>query len=430
MASPKAGPVRRCPYKSSLTLRYVIALCLAGVLSVATYGLFRQVMAAIDHAAEVTAISGSQRLLTQRVLAQCLLLAAADDEEARRDIRARLASAVGTLEANHNRLLADIADPDSLLARSRELEAIYFQPPFHLDERMRFFIKSTREFFDADSGRPALSDPRFLKVLAYGENELLRDLNAVVQAYQRQALARLTTLRRVEIGSTAAMLLLLVSVGLFILRPMVTRICADRGRLESANRALTELAVTDQLTGANNRLKFNEVLGHELKRSDRYAAPLSVIMFDIDHFKRVNDDHGHAAGDAMLRELAARVRHSIRQVDWLFRYGGEEFVVAAPHTGLAQAAALAEKLRALVAATPFPGDINGSISLGVAQAIPGETVEALMGRVDAAMYRAKEGGRNRVVVDEAAGVAGAAGIGDEGVERDEGDEDASGGRGA
>ncbi|MEL7640152.1 MAG: GGDEF domain-containing protein [Solidesulfovibrio sp.] len=410
MASPKAGPARRCPYKRNLSLRYVAALSLAAALSVATYGLFRQVMAAIDHAADVTAISGSQRLLTQRVLAQCLLLAAADDEEARRDIRARLKRAVDTLEANHDRLLADVRDPDSLVAHSRELEAIYFKPPLDLDARMRFFIKSTREFYATDSGRPALSDPRFLNVLVFGENDLLRDLTAVVQAYQRQALARLTTLRRVETGATVAMLVLLAAVGLFLLRPMVARICADRGRLEAANRALTELAVTDQLTGAYNRLKFNEVLGREIHRTERYAAPLSVIMFDIDHFKRVNDEHGHAAGDAMLRELAGRVRRSIRQVDWLFRYGGEEFVVAAPHTGLAQAAALAEKLRVLVAASPFPGDIPGSISLGVAQAIPGETVEALMGRVDAAMYRAKEGGRNRVAVDGA--------------------EEASGGRGA
>ena len=120
-------------------------------------------------------------------------------------------------------------------------------------------------------------------------------------------------------------------------------------------------------------------------------------MFDIDHFKRVNDDHGHAAGDAMLRELADRVRRSIRRVDWLFRYGGEEFVVAAPHTPMAQATTLAEKLRTLVDATPFPGDIHGSISLGVAQARPGETVESLMGRVDAALYAAKNSGRNRVV---------------------------------
>jgi len=397
MPPPETASRPSCPFKRNLTLRYVAALALAALLSVAAYAVFRDVMGSIDHAAEITAISGSQRLLTQRVLAQCLLLAAADDEEARRDIRAHLLRAVGRLEDNHARLLADLNDPASLVAHSKELAAIYFQPPLDLDARMRFFIKSTRDFAQADGGRPALSDPKFLNVLAFGENELLQDISAVVQAYQRRAVSRLAALRQMELGATVAMLALLAGVGLFLLRPMVARICADRGSLTAANQALTELAVTDQLTGAHNRLKFNEVMTREIHRTQRYETPLSVIMFDIDHFKRVNDDHGHAAGDAMLRELADRVRRSIRRVDWLFRYGGEEFVVAAPHTPMAQATTLAEKLRTLVDATPFPGDIHGSISLGVAQARPGETVESLMGRVDAALYAAKNSGRNRVV---------------------------------
>ena len=420
MPPPGTASRRACLFKRNLTLRYVAALSLAALLSVAAYAVFRDVMGSIDHAAEITAISGSQRLLTQRVLAQCLLLAAADDEEARRDIRAHLLRAVGRLEDNHARLLADLNDPASLVAHSRELAAIYFQPPLDLDARMRFFIKSTREFAQADGGRPALSDPKFLNVLAFGENELLQDINAVVQAYQRRAVSRLTTLRSMELGATIAMLALLAGVGVFLLRPMVARICADRSRLTAANEALTELAVTDQLTGAHNRLKFNEVMTRELHRAKRYETPLSVVMFDIDHFKRVNDEHGHAAGDAMLRELADRVRRSIRSVDWLFRYGGEEFVVAAPHTPLAQATILAEKLRALVDATPFPGAIHGSISLGVAQAKPGESVESLMGRVDAALYAAKNSGRNRVVADAEDGGEG---------EREGGEEDASGGGG-
>ncbi len=385
-------------YRRGLTLRYVAALCLIGALALLSYGVFRHIMATIDRSAAITAINGSQRLLTQRVLAQCLLLAAADDEEARRDIRNRIVQALDILEKNHGHLLADLGDPASLAAHSPELAAIYFKPPYELDRRMRFFMDATRAFVRSDAGRPALSDPRFLDVLAFGENELLRDLSAVVQEYQRRAVSRLTVLRRVELAAAAGMLLLLAAVGVCILRPMVRRICADRERLQGVNEALTELAVTDQLTGAYNRLKFNQVMEHEIRRTDRYAEPLSVLMFDIDRFKAVNDTHGHAAGDDMLRELSRRVQNAIRAVDWLFRYGGEEFVVAAPHTGRDQAAVLAEKLRALVADTPFPHNIAGSISLGVAELRPGETVEELMQRVDAALYEAKNTGRNRVVV--------------------------------
>lgn len=385
-------------YRRSLTLRYIVALCLVAALALLSFGVFRYIIATIDRSAAITAINGSQRLLIQRVLAQCLLLAAADDEEARRDIRTHLARAVAMLENNHKRLLADLDDPGSFAAKSPELKSIYFNPPYELDKRMRFFMEATRSFIHSDAGRPALSDPKFLDVLAFGEDELLRDLTAVVQEYQRQALHRLTTLRRVETAATAGMLLLLTGVGLFLLRPMVRRICADRERLEGANEALTELAVTDQLTGAYNRLKFNQVMDHEIKRAVRYNEPLSVIMFDIDHFKNVNDTHGHAAGDDMLRELTWRVQSAVRSVDWLFRYGGEEFVITASHTSREQAAVLAEKLRALVADTPFPHDIAGGISLGVAELIPGESVEELMKRVDAALYQAKNTGRNRVVV--------------------------------
>ena len=333
-AEPSATEKRHRHYKRSLTLRYLAALSLVAAMALLSYGIFHYFMVTIDRSASITAISGSQRLLTQRVLAQCLLLSAADDEEARRDIRAHLSRAVGMLEDNHKRLLGDLDDPDSFAAHSPELAAIYFKPPYDLDRRMRFFIDSTRVFIRSDAGRPALSDPKFLDVLAFGENELLRDLSAVVQEYQRQAFHRLTTLRRVEIAATAAMLLLLGGVGFCILRPMVRRICSDRKRLEDANEALTELAVTDQLTGAYNRLKFNQVMDHEIKRANRYNNSLTVIMFDIDHFKKVNDTYGHGAGDDMLRELSRRVHAAIRGVDWLFRYGGEEFVVAVPHTPL------------------------------------------------------------------------------------------------
>jgi diguanylate cyclase (GGDEF)-like protein len=406
-------------FKRSLTLRYLVALSLVAALSLLSFGVFHHIMTTIDRSAAITAISGSQRLLTQRVLAQCLLLSSADDEETRRDIQAHLARAVAMLADNHRRLLADLKDPTSFVANAKGLADIYFQPPYELDRRMRFFIESTRDFAQSGSKRPALSDPKFLNVLAFGENELLRDLGAVVQEYQHLAVHRLSTLRGLEAAATGAVLLLLVVVALCILRPMVRRICEDRQSLEQANQALSRLAVTDQLTGASNRLRLSQVLASELDRSKRYGQPLSVIMFDIDHFKLVNDTHGHAAGDDLLRELARLVMAAIRHVDTLFRYGGEEFLVTVPQVSQPGAVHLAEKLRALVAGHTFPRGITATISLGVAEFRPGETADALMARVDAALYRAKEGGRNRVESEGAAEEA------SDGRSR----EDASGGRG-
>ncbi len=306
------------------------------------------------------------------------------------------------MEANHNRLLADWRSPDALVANDPELRRLYFEPPTELDKRMRFFIRSIRAFLDTGGGRPALSDPKFLDVLAFGERELLRDLSAVVREYQREAYDRLTGLRRLEIATMIASLLLLVAVGLFLFRPMVRRICEDRNRLEQANEALERLAVTDQLTGAFNRLRLNAVMAQEIGRAIRYGHSLSVIMYDIDHFKLVNDTKGHGAGDELLRELTRLVRAHIRSVDALFRYGGEEFIVTLPHTNLDQAGRAAEKLRALVAGQAFPQGLSITISLGVAELRSGESADALMARVDEALYRAKAAGRDRVETDSPA----------------------------
>jgi len=390
-------------FKQGLTLRYLVALILIAALTVLASSLFRHILATIDRLAAITAICGSQRLLTQRVLAQCLLLAAADDAEALRDIRAELARAAKALETNHNRLLADWRAPDALVVDAPELRRLYFEPPTELDKRMRFFIRSIRAFLDTGGGRPALSDPKFLDVLAFGERELLRDLSAVVQEYQREAYGRLASLRRLETATTIASLLLLVAVGLFLFRPMVRRICEDRNHLEQANEALERLAVTDQLTGAFNRLRLNAVMTQEIERGLRYGQALSVIMYDIDHFKQVNDTKGHGAGDDLLRGLTRLVLANIRATDALFRYGGEEFIVTLPHTNLAQAGRAAEKLRALVAGQAFPHGLSVTISLGVAEFRSGESADALMARVDAALYRAKAAGRDRVEPEEPAG---------------------------
>jgi diguanylate cyclase (GGDEF)-like protein/hemerythrin-like metal-binding protein len=166
---------------------------------------------------------------------------------------------------------------------------------------------------------------------------------------------------------------------------------AERRARESARQA-----DTDALTGVLNRLGFNGAFSREFERARRYTQPLSVVILDLDHFKRVNDDHGHAAGDQVLVGLARLIEASIRESDVIARWGGEEFVVLAPMTQGHGAARMAEKLRALMEATPLApfGAVTGSF--GVAELQPGEGIEGLLHRADAALYRAKNGGRNRV----------------------------------
>jgi diguanylate cyclase len=162
---------------------------------------------------------------------------------------------------------------------------------------------------------------------------------------------------------------------------------------------LEKISATDHLTGAWNRAHLVRVVASEIARSIRFRQPLSALLIDIDHFKQVNDTHGHLAGDAVLRELVSLIHQKIRSADLLFRWGGEEFVVLAVSTGYRDAQTLAEHLRARVAAHTFPAAGSLTISVGVAEHTGSEAADAWFSRLDAALYEAKEGGRNRVVTD-------------------------------
>jgi two-component system cell cycle response regulator len=175
-------------------------------------------------------------------------------------------------------------------------------------------------------------------------------------------------------------------------------------RLEENHRRSLELALTDGLTGLYNRAYLDVHLDELIERVDHEGISAALLMFDIDHFKQVNDTHGHAAGDDVLRELAARTTNSVRSVDLVARWGGEEFVVVMPETDLAVAVAVAERLRAAVAREEFTirGDgrnLPVTISIGVTAATErGDNRDRMLKRADDALYTAKKRGRNCVVV--------------------------------
>lgn len=159
---------------------------------------------------------------------------------------------------------------------------------------------------------------------------------------------------------------------------------------------LSTQASTDPLTRALNRRGFEPLAHAELLRAQRHARPLALLLLDIDHFKRVNDEHGHAAGDAALREVALLVRRTMRVEDLFARWGGEEFVVLAPETDETAAVHLADKLRRAIEQHDFGRPRELTASFGVAEAGTGDDFGRLFDRADAALYRAKADGRNRV----------------------------------
>lgn len=171
---------------------------------------------------------------------------------------------------------------------------------------------------------------------------------------------------------------------------------ADISGLKQVEGELRKLTITDPLTGIHNRRHFLDQLEHELQRHSRTRRPLSLIMLDIDHFKRINDGFGHDAGDRVLRELCRRIAARLRRIDMFCRLGGEEFIVICPETDAAQALHLAEQLRQLVEALPFAGVGRVTASFGVSCARLGDSHERLLQRADQALYAAKGSGRNRV----------------------------------
>ena len=187
---------------------------------------------------------------------------------------------------------------------------------------------------------------------------------------------------------------------------------ALQDELRMKNRQLEELlhkvnymAITDALTGLYNRRRFHDVLTSEFERARRYTTSFSLVMLDIDHFKRVNDVFGHSAGDNVLQEVASILKNSIREIDTASRYGGEEFMVILPNTARENALVVAERIRLMIGQHAFGGiDRNITVSIGIS-GMPDAKVESeekLIRCADFALYRAKQLGRNRTVTVEAA----------------------------
>jgi two-component system cell cycle response regulator len=193
----------------------------------------------------------------------------------------------------------------------------------------------------------------------------------------------------------------------FILQELKVRIRAGRRILElqealiAARERMRDRASHDALTGLLNRAGIEEILIRELQRAVREGHRLALAMADLDHFKGVNDTYGHMAGDAVLREVAARMTSSLRSYDAVARYGGEEFLMVLPGCDLEKGKNMAERIRKKIAGKQIDtseGMIQVSISIGVADSgsITGEDPESLLRACDAALYRAKERGRNQV----------------------------------
>ncbi|MFN3357058.1 MAG: GGDEF domain-containing protein [Pseudomonas sp.] len=166
-------------------------------------------------------------------------------------------------------------------------------------------------------------------------------------------------------------------------------------------RAATRSALRDPLTETGNRIAMDQTLHREIDMARRHMSPLSLLMLDIDHFKIVNDTHGHAAGDSVLRSVAAVIKSQLRNVDMVFRFGGEEFLILLSNTGRDAAGMIGERLRQAAQAHDYWVEdkrVELTVSLGCSTLLAAESAESLLRRADSALYVAKREGRNRLAM--------------------------------
>lgn len=272
--------------------------------------------------------------------------------------------------------------PETLGARVLELSSV-LQTTLNLEQQIGLFAKAMRQHLDIDGllyAQPDTEEP-----ISIGDTATHRATYDLV--LEGNSLGNLRIFREVPFTSNEIQSLenLLCSL-VYPLRNALSYLAA------------VKLASHDPLTGVQNRLAMDLAVQREIDLARRQAAPLSMLVIDADHFKRFNDEFGHTFGDDVLRTLANTAAATIRRSDLLFRFGGEEFVVLAAHTDLHGATLLAERVRAAIDSV---GTIRGrsidlTVSIGVAELALGEDASGFFERADAALFKAKTGGRNRV----------------------------------
>jgi diguanylate cyclase (GGDEF)-like protein len=371
-----------------LTVAYLLALTIVALLTVVSHLTLEHALRTHDGSAAVINISGRQRMLSQRIASLAAQYALGDA-----GIRPSLQAALVQFEAAHRRLIDGDASMGLPPAEaSPELRAIYFGGPDPLDTQVGRFCAETSAVLALAPGAPAMK-PILAALFAQAQSRLLTGLERVVTAHQRTSEAQLRRLRQIQDTTLTVILVTLMIEALGIFRPMVRRISRYAGQLIT-------LATVDSLTGLLNRRSFFERGEAAYADARRGQRPLSVLMIDADHFKRINDTHSHAAGDAVLRALAATLRQEVRGADLVARIGGEEFAVLLPEAGLVSAQQTAERLRSVIASRPVrfaSGDIALTVSIGLAVGAGVDSdLASLLARADRALYAAKANGRDRI----------------------------------
>jgi diguanylate cyclase (GGDEF)-like protein len=379
---------------SKMTLTYIISLTLIAGLSIFVHFTLDKIVVEQTESAKLINISGQQRMLSQRIALftnEFISQSTTDDKD-------KALAALNQMQSNHQYLLKEHVNAlqqNQTSPLSTSIHKLYFSAPHNVDRKLTEFSSLIKQALDS-SITINVDNNSFqeLTFLPLAKDEMLNSFNAVVKQYEVESIHKIQQLRTTQQLILIIIILTVLIEGLFVIRPLLARTNRDAKNLE-------EEANHDYLTNLLNRRSFNVLVEQSVALSKRYNSNLSVISFDIDYFKTVNDQYGHDLGDKVIQNVANTIEKNCRDSDSVFRYGGEEFLILLPKTSGSEAVKLADKIRSSIASKPTFSDkliIEITVSGGVAQWDNQDAdIESTLKRADKALYQAKEQGRDRII---------------------------------
>ncbi len=336
--------------------------------------------------AHIINISGKQRMLSQKTTLIAKRYYETDDPE----LKKHLTDLYRQMKRDHREIVNTHLTSD-------EITAIYHQPPNNLNEKVEHYLALLARFIKT-------KDSKTLKEIEDASFKLLPQINNTVYIFENESNEKTKVLMDRELFILIGTLFTLLIEAAVIVIPAIriaSRKDSELHRLiEERTRELEKLSVTDQLTKLYNRRKIDKILATEIEQARRYNHSFSLILIDIDYFKKINDNYGHLVGDRVLQTLSKLFISNIRKTDMVGRWGGEEFLIISMEKDLQKVQVFVEKLRALVDNHHFETVGNITCSFGVSHFSQGDSIDSLLKRADIALYHAKNAGRNCVKTEK------------------------------
>jgi len=339
-----------------------------------------------------------QDMLIQKISKDAYALYYSDDEKDVKYYLDDIKESVNSFEDNSYNIKNGIAEKEKLLKNSNKINEFIDKVQVNEKELLIAYRNIINMF---ENGY--VSDVDFLEninVISKNENSYIKDMDEIVSLYEKDINEKVLFAENFEDILFHLTFLALILIVFFVILPAkkhLDKIFEDIKESREAAENFRNIAIKDNLTGLFNRYYFDLRAQDEIAISDRYDEPLTMMMLDLDHFKNINDTWGHPAGDEVLKKTAEILGSVIRKSDFVFRVGGEEFVVLMPKAEIGNAMAVAEKIRKAIENTEYNIAEKVTISIGVSQKQKSETLESWYSRTDKALYYAKESGRNCVV---------------------------------